>query len=83
MYYLISTLYFVLHFQILGKLLSSVDHNLSLDDIVSIATKAHGFVGADLSAVCKEGGYRWCITTTRNIKDIYWAFPVKCPSLVS
>lgn len=35
--------------------MSSMSHNLTDDDLKTIADKAHGFVGADLAAVCKEG----------------------------
>jgi len=41
---------------ILEKLLASTSHTLSKEEIMSIAKKAHGFVGADISAVCKEAG---------------------------
>eukprot|EP00794_Sanderia_malayensis_P007314 gene7315-8132_t len=41
---------------ILEKLLSKTKHTLSDRDISSVAQSAHGYVGADLSAVCKEAG---------------------------
>ena len=44
-----------LSFQILEKLLRHTTHSLSPADIKGIADEAHGFVGADLAAVCKEG----------------------------
>eukprot|EP00112_Aurelia_sp_Birch-Aquarium-sp1_P009738 Seg2116.6 transcript_id=Seg2116.6/GoldUCD/mRNA.D3Y31 product="Spermatogenesis-associated protein 5" protein_id=Seg2116.6/GoldUCD/D3Y31 len=42
--------------EILTKLLSKMKHCVALDEIQKIAQKAHGYVGADLSAVCKEAG---------------------------
>eukprot|EP00918_Siedleckia_nematoides_P075031 GHVU01164064.1.p1 GENE.GHVU01164064.1~~GHVU01164064.1.p1 ORF type:complete len:865 (-),score=82.47 GHVU01164064.1:47-2434(-) len=42
--------------QILEKLLNGVEHSLIGSDIEEIARGAHGFVGADLAAVCKEAG---------------------------
>ena len=41
--------------QILSVLLRNVAHTLSHSDIVSVARVAHGYVGGDLSAVCREG----------------------------
>ena len=41
--------------QILSKLLLSVPHGLSDADLAEIAETTHGFVGADLAALCKEG----------------------------
>jgi len=35
--------------------LRAVKHELSLAEIVDVANKAHGFVGADLAALCCEG----------------------------
>ncbi|ELU08202.1 hypothetical protein CAPTEDRAFT_173267 [Capitella teleta] len=40
---------------ILSQLIDSTTHMLTKDLIQTIADKAHGFVGADLAAVCKEG----------------------------
>ncbi|KAI8484995.1 spermatogenesis associated protein 5 [Branchiostoma belcheri] len=42
---------------ILSCLLRKMPHDLSPDDIASIADSAHGYVGADLTAVCKEGDH--------------------------
>lgn len=39
---------------ILEKCLRKVSHSLTSQEIHDIAGKAHGYVGADLSAVCKE-----------------------------
>ncbi|XP_078602105.1 ATPase family gene 2 protein homolog A-like [Branchiostoma floridae x Branchiostoma japonicum] len=41
---------------ILSCLLRKMPHNLSPEDITRIADSAHGYVGADLTAVCKEAG---------------------------
>eukprot|EP00058_Branchiostoma_floridae_P026208 XP_002611698.1 hypothetical protein BRAFLDRAFT_117082 [Branchiostoma floridae] len=40
---------------ILSCLMRKMPHNLSPEDITRIADSAHGYVGADLTAVCKEG----------------------------
>ena len=42
--------------EILQKLLSKFSHNLTFEDMQEIAEKCHGYVGADLLAVCKEAG---------------------------
>ena len=39
---------------ILTKLLRKINHSLCDDDIYNIADAAHGYVGADLVALCKE-----------------------------
>ncbi|KAJ3226124.1 spermatogenesis associated protein 5 [Chytriomyces hyalinus] len=44
--------------QILQMLLRNTPHSLSLENIAEISGAAHGFVGADLAAVCKEAGMR-------------------------
>jgi len=41
---------------ILNVLLSNTPHSISQDDLRSIAARAHGYVGADLSAVVREAG---------------------------
>ncbi|KAI0240191.1 hypothetical protein LSAT2_009118 [Lamellibrachia satsuma] len=41
---------------ILSRQLRNVHHVLDDTEIASVAERAHGFVGADLSAVCKEAG---------------------------
>ncbi|EPS95567.1 hypothetical protein FOMPIDRAFT_1043545 [Fomitopsis schrenkii] len=55
-------------FHILTVLLSKAPHSISLDDLRSAAAKAHGYVGADLSAVVREAGTlaikRWLASTT-------------------
>jgi len=37
--------------------LNAVSHELSSADIVDVANRAHGFVGADLAALCCEGKF--------------------------
>ncbi|KAF5374922.1 hypothetical protein D9758_000017 [Tetrapyrgos nigripes] len=41
---------------ILQVLLSKTPNNISLEDLRAVAAKAHGYVGADLSAVIREAG---------------------------
>jgi AAA family ATPase len=41
---------------ILNALISSTSHCLSTDEISEISSKTHGYVGADLAAVCREAG---------------------------
>ncbi|KAH7968781.1 hypothetical protein HPB52_011283 [Rhipicephalus sanguineus] len=44
--------------QILQKILSNVNHSLSIEDITEIADVAHGLTGADLAAVCADAALR-------------------------
>lgn len=41
---------------ILQTLLTKTPHDISLEGLHSVASKAHGYVGADLSAVVREAG---------------------------
>lgn len=41
-------------FDILRKMLIGIRHSLDDEDIVGLAEEAHGFVGADISALCSE-----------------------------
>ncbi|KAJ6619519.1 AAA family ATPase [Mycena sp. CBHHK59/15] len=41
---------------ILQVLLSKTPHTMSQEDLLAIASRAHGYVGADLSAVVREAG---------------------------
>ncbi|KAI0662110.1 AAA family ATPase [Cubamyces menziesii] len=43
-------------YHILHVLLAKAPHSVAEDDLRSIAAKAHGYVGADLSAVVREAG---------------------------
>lgn len=57
-------------FSILGVLLSNTPHNVSKDDLRSLAARMHGYVGADISAVVREAGTiaikKWISTTGAN-----------------
>jgi AAA family ATPase len=41
---------------ILSKLVQNMKHSLNVTDLEDIADQAHGYVGADLAAVCREAG---------------------------
>ncbi|NXY13313.1 SPAT5 protein, partial [Atrichornis clamosus] len=41
---------------ILQKLLRKVPHSLTAEELTQLADSAHGYVGADLAALCKEAG---------------------------
>lgn len=41
---------------ILLKLLRKVPHSLTAEQLAQLADSAHGYVGADLAALCKEAG---------------------------
>lgn len=41
---------------ILQKQLSSVPCSATTDELVQLADAAHGYVGADIAAICKEAG---------------------------
>ncbi|CAG8553045.1 7039_t:CDS:10 [Diversispora eburnea] len=43
---------------ILSTLLRNTPHTLSSEDINELAAKLHGYVGADLAALCREAGLR-------------------------
>lgn len=43
--------------EILGKLLSKFTSNVTKSDVDIIADKCHGYVGADLLAICKSAGF--------------------------
>lgn len=47
-------------YSILSTILRKIPHNLQDDQIQSLAATSHGYVGADLSAVCREAGLK-CI----------------------
>lgn len=50
---------------ILEKILSRIPHEVSPQDLEDLAGRCHGYVGADLEAVCKEAGLK---TITRVLK---------------
>ncbi|XP_067039753.1 ATPase family gene 2 protein homolog A-like isoform X2 [Acropora muricata] len=41
---------------IMKTLLKTVPHSVAMEDLTRFADNAHGYVGADLAAVCKEAG---------------------------
>lgn len=41
---------------ILTAIMRKIPHSLSIEELGVIANKAHGYVGADLAAVCREAG---------------------------
>ncbi|CAG8789020.1 9741_t:CDS:2, partial [Racocetra persica] len=45
-------------FSILLTLLQKIPHTLSPEDINGLAIRLHGYVGADLAAVCREAGLK-------------------------
>ncbi|OSX57094.1 hypothetical protein POSPLADRAFT_1061796 [Postia placenta MAD-698-R-SB12] len=65
-------------YSILNVLLKKAPHAISSEDLHSIAARAHGYVGADLSAVVREAGTlaikRWL--STQPLTDT----PPVCPS---
>eukprot|EP00795_Rhopilema_esculentum_P000633 gene633-10336_t len=55
--------------EILKKLLSKTKHQLTPESIQKVAQNAHGYVGADLSAVCKEAGLAALKRLVRDERD--------------
>ncbi|KAJ3811060.1 P-loop containing nucleoside triphosphate hydrolase protein [Lentinula aff. lateritia] len=55
---------------ILKTLLSKTPHDIALEDLRAVASKAHGYVGADLAAVVREAGTlsikRWLSSPSGN-----------------
>ncbi|KAH9913006.1 AAA family ATPase [Fomitopsis serialis] len=60
-------------FHILFVLLSKTPHSISPDDLRAVAAKAHGYVGADLSAVVREAGTlaikHWLVSSSTASSD--------------
>ncbi|XP_058263191.1 ATPase family gene 2 protein homolog A isoform X3 [Hemibagrus wyckioides] len=57
---------------ILHKQLHSVPHDITSEELQELADVAHGYVGADLAAVCKEAGLhalRRVLSSTPGISD--------------
>ncbi|KAI7869442.1 P-loop containing nucleoside triphosphate hydrolase protein [Spinellus fusiger] len=52
---------------ILTKLVQPTPHSLTHQDLESLASRSHGYVGADLVAVCREAGLR-CIKRCAQAK---------------
>lgn len=67
--------------QILNKLLSSVSHSLSENDLKAVAQAAHGFVGADLAALCSRAVHH-AVSGRRivNMSDMQYALTQVKPS---
>uniref|UniRef100_A0A674BB65 AFG2 AAA ATPase homolog A n=1 Tax=Salmo trutta TaxID=8032 RepID=A0A674BB65_SALTR len=81
---------------ILRKLLTSVPCRLTPDEVTKLADAAHGYVGADLAAVCKEAGLhalrralgsgsqpsdlQLMGTVTVTLQDLQWAMSEVKPS---
>ncbi|KAI8619721.1 P-loop containing nucleoside triphosphate hydrolase protein [Chytriomyces sp. MP71] len=54
---------------ILAALLRKTPHTLSTTQVSDLAAAAHGFVGADLAAVCREAGMRAIQRVLQNAGD--------------
>ncbi|XP_066488539.1 ATPase family gene 2 protein homolog A isoform X2 [Tiliqua scincoides] len=60
--------------EILKKLLDRVPHSLTTTELIQLADSAHGYVGADLMALCKEAGLyalRRVLGEKKNLLDDY------------
>ncbi|KAI8370560.1 P-loop containing nucleoside triphosphate hydrolase protein [Radiomyces spectabilis] len=53
---------------ILSTIMRSIPHTISTDDMAILAGKSHGYVGADLAAVCREAGLK-CIKRCARQSD--------------
>ncbi|KAG1682390.1 Spermatogenesis-associated protein 5 [Nymphon striatum] len=56
--------------EILTKILNKVQHNLSDNEIKTVAEKCHGYTGADLNAVCSEARRHTLELTIKNSKRL-------------
>lgn len=56
--------------EILYTLLNEIDHSLKDEEINDLATVTHGFVGADLAALCNEAALI-CLRRYANFKKTY------------
>ncbi|XP_030000982.1 ATPase family protein 2 homolog [Sphaeramia orbicularis] len=81
---------------ILQKQLNKVPHSASAEELTQLADAAHGYVGADLAAVCKEAGLHALRRALRGsnqlsdqqlmgkvtvtLQDLQWAMSVVKPS---
>ncbi|XP_069834671.1 ATPase family gene 2 protein homolog A isoform X2 [Dendropsophus ebraccatus] len=54
---------------ILQRILVSVPHQLTEEELADLASSAHGYVGADLAALCKEAGLNALRRKLGEIKD--------------
>lgn len=61
-------------FSILKVLLSNTPHSISDEDLAAFASRAYGYVGADLSAIVREAGTiaikRWIETSSASASDV-------------
>ncbi|KAI7857888.1 P-loop containing nucleoside triphosphate hydrolase protein [Circinella umbellata] len=55
-------------FSILTTLMRKIPHTLTEKELLALASKSHGYVGADLAAVCREAGLK-CIRRNTIIKQ--------------
>ncbi|KAG2220538.1 hypothetical protein INT45_004144, partial [Circinella minor] len=55
-------------FSILTTLMQKIPHTLTEKELLALASKSHGYVGADLAAVCREAGLK-CIRRNTIIKQ--------------
>ncbi|XP_078004841.1 ATPase family gene 2 protein homolog A isoform X2 [Phascolarctos cinereus] len=55
---------------ILQKLLRGVPHSLREAELIQLANSAHGYVGADLKALCNEAGLRAWRRVQRQLPDL-------------
>ncbi|KAG0164790.1 spermatogenesis associated protein 5 [Apophysomyces sp. BC1015] len=53
---------------ILNTVLRKIPHSLEREDVLALANKSHGYVGADLVAVCREAGLK-CVKRCAQAKD--------------
>lgn len=61
--------------EILKIILSSIRHSLTSDQVFQLSSQAHGYVGADLSAVCKEASlsaFRRACTIDKTTSKRAW-----------
>ncbi|OCT99820.1 ATPase family protein 2 homolog [Xenopus laevis] len=54
---------------ILQKVLKKVPHGLREEDLAQLADRTHGYVGADLAALCKEAGMHALRRTHRELSS--------------
>lgn len=71
-------------FDIFDKILSSVNHNLTKDEMKSLSDAAHGFVGADIANLCTQASMHMLGKLPMNDKislsDFQWALKHVNPS---
>lgn len=55
---------------ILQKILKKVPHSLTAAELVQLADSTHGYVGADLAALCKEAGKEGSVYLIQNLTSL-------------